>query len=180
VTVRGSTVRIKFSGKGGRRHDVALTDPRLGRLMRTCQDLPGQLLFQWEDDGGSTRPVTSTDVNNYLRLNTGLDVTAKTFRTWGATLLAAAGFAALSPPTTARRRNASIKAVVEVVAEELRNTPAVARNSYIHPTVFSAYEEGTLHDVWTNGPRRARGGLIVEERRLLRLLAPSRQKRRAA
>jgi DNA topoisomerase-1 len=180
VTVRGSTVHIKFSGKGRRRHDVSLTDPRLGRLVRACQDLPGQWLFQWEEEDGVARPVTSTDVNDYLRLNTGLDITAKTFRTWGATLLAAAGFAVLPPPTTTRRRNASIKAVVEVVAAELANTPTVARNSYIHPTVFTAYEAGTLHDVWTNGPRRAGGGLIVEERRLLRLLAPRRQKRGAA
>ncbi len=70
---------IKFSGKGGRRHDVALTDP-LGWLVRSCQDLPGQLLFQWEDDHGIARPVTSTDVNDYLRFKTGLKVTAKTFR----------------------------------------------------------------------------------------------------
>jgi DNA topoisomerase-1 len=180
VTVRGATVRIKFAGKGGRRHDVAVTDLRLGRLVRACQDLPGQLLFQWEDDDGTFRPVTSSEVNDYLRAVTGLDVTAKTFRTWGATLLAASGFAALPPATTVRRRNAAVKAVVEVVAEELGNTPAVARNSYIHPVVFSAYEEGDLHRVWENGPSRARAGLIAEERRLLRLLAPRRQKRRAA
>jgi DNA topoisomerase IB len=120
-------------------------------------------------------------VNDYLRSNTGLDVTAKTFRTWGATLLAASGFAVLPLPTTTRRRDASIKAVVEVVAEELGNTPTVARNSYIHPNVFASYEDGTLHAVWENGPRRARAGLIVEERRLLGVLAPSRcRSRRAA
>ena len=173
-------MRIKFSGKGGRRHDVAVTDPRIGRLIRACQDLPGQLLFQWTDDDGALRPVTSTEVNDYLRLNTGLDVTAKTFRTWGATLLAASGFAVLPPPTSTRRRNAAVKAVVEVVAEELRNTPAVARNSYIHPTVFTAYGRGSLHRVWEDGPSRTRGGLIAEERRLLQLFAPRRQKRRAA
>jgi DNA topoisomerase-1 len=171
VTVRGSTVRIKFAGKGGRRHDVAVTDRRIGRLVRACQDLPGQSLFRWEDDDGVLRSVTSTEVNDYLRRNTGLDVTAKTFRTWGATLLAASGFAVLPQPTTTRGRNACVKAVVEVVAEELGNTPTVARNSYIHPTVFAAYEDGALHDVWDNGPRRARGGLIAEERRLLRLLS---------
>jgi len=152
VTVRGSTVRIRFQGKGGRRHDVAVSDARIGRLIRVCQDLPGQLLFQWEDDEGVLRPVTSTEVNDYLRLNTGLDVTAKTFRTWGATLLAATGFSVLPRPTTARRRNASVKAVVEVVADELGNTPTVARSSYIHPTVFTAYEDGTLHRVWETGP----------------------------
>jgi len=170
VTVRGSTVRIKFLGKGGRRHDVAVTDKRIGRLVRTCQDMPGQMLFRWEDDDGVLRPVTSTDVNDYLRLKTGLDVTAKTFRTWGATLLAACGFAALPQPTTARRRNACIKAVTDVVAAELGNTPTVARNSYIHPKVVASYEDGKLHREWQNGPRRGREGLIAEERRLLRLL----------
>jgi len=132
--------------------------------------MPGQLLFQWEDDDGVLRPVTSTEVNEYLRLKTGLDVTAKTFRTWGATLLAACGFAALPTPTTARRRNACIKAVTGAVAAELGNTPTVARNSYIHPKVFASYEDGKLHDEWQNGPRRGSGGLIAEERRLLRLL----------
>ena len=147
-------------------------------MIRACQDLPGQLLFQWEDDDGSLRPITSTDVNDYLRRSTGLDVTAKTFRTWGATLLAASGFAALPPPTTVRRRNIAVKAVIEVVADELGNTPAVARNSYIHPVVFTAYEDGTLHDVWERGPSRGRSGLIAEERRLLQLLKPRRQRRR--
>jgi DNA topoisomerase-1 len=180
VTVRGSTVRLKFAGKGGRRFDVAVTDGRIGKLIRACQDLPGQLLFQWEDEDGMLRPVTSTEVNEYLRAATGLEVTAKTFRTWGATLLAASGFAVLPRPTTTRRRNASIKAVVEVVAEELGNTPAVARNSYIHPNVFAAYENGTLHEVWEHGPSRARGGLIAEERRLLQLLRDRRRTRRAA
>jgi DNA topoisomerase-1 len=180
VAVRGSTVRIKFVGKGRQRHEVSVADRRIGRLIRTCQDLPGQLLFQWEDDDGILRAVTSTDVNDYLQAKTGLDVTAKTFRTWGATLLAAAGFAVLPPPTTTRRRNTAVKAVVEVVAEELRNTPTVARNSYIHPAVFTAYEDGSLHEIWATGPNRPRGGLIAEERRLLQLLAPRRRRRRQA
>jgi DNA topoisomerase-1 len=180
VTVHGSTVRIRFAGKGGRKHDIAITDPKVSRLIRRCQDLPGQLLFQYEDDDGALKPVTSTEVNEYLRARTGLDVTAKTFRTWGATLFAAAGLAALPPPRTAKRRQAAIKAVVETVANELRNTPAVARSSYIHPLVFDTYEDGTLHQRWEAGPSRAGGGLIAEERRLLHLLAPRRQRQRKA
>ncbi len=180
VVVRGSTVRMRFVGKGGKRHDVAVHDRRVVRIIRRCQDLPGQLLFQWEGDDGALHPVTSTEVNDYLRERTGLDVTAKTFRTWGATLMAAVGFATLPPPTSARRRNVAVKAVTEVVAEELRNTPAVARNSYIHPQVFTSYEDGTLHDVWAHGPNRPRGGLIAEERKLLELLdrrQPTRRRR---
>ena len=180
VSVHGSTVRIRFAGKGGRRHDLAVSDPKVTRLIRRCQALPGQLLFRYEDDDGTLRPVTSTEVNEYLRDRTGLDVTAKTFRTWGATLLAAAGFAALPRPRTARVRQASIKAVVETVADELRNTPAMARASYIHPLVFDAYESGTLQRRWETGPSRAGGGLIAEERRLLHLLAPRRRRRKAS
>ena len=180
VTVHGSTVRIRFVGKGGRKHDIAISDPKVSRLVRRCQDLPGQLLFQYEDDDGALRPVTSTEVNDYLRAKTGLDVTAKTFRTWGATLFAAAGLAALPPPRTAKHRQAAIKAVVETVANELRNTPAVARSSYIHPLVIDTYEDGALQARWEGGPSRAGGGLIAEERKLLNLLAPRRQRHRKA
>lgn len=177
VSVHGSTVRIRFAGKGGRRHDIAISDPKVSRLIRRCHELPGQLLFRYEDHDGTLRPVTSTEVNDYLRDHTALDVTAKTFRTWGATLFAAAGFAALPAPRTARQRQASIKAVVETVAHELRNTPAMARASYIHPLVFDTYDSGTLHRVWESGPSRSGGGLIAEERRLLHLLAPRRQRK---
>jgi DNA topoisomerase-1 len=178
VNVHGSTVRIRFVGKGGQRTDIAVCDPKISRLIRRCQELQGQLLFRYEDDDGELRPVTSTDVNDYLRAHTGLDVTAKTFRTWGATLFAAAGFAALDPPRTAQQQRVAIKAVVETVAAELHNTPAVARASYIHPMVFETFENGTLHETWSDGPSRAGGGLIAEERRLLHLLAPRRRRRR--
>jgi DNA topoisomerase I len=177
VNVHGSTVRIRFPGKGGRRHDIALTDPKVSRLIRRCQELPGQVLFRYEDDGGEIRPITSTDVNDYLRRHTGLDVTAKTFRTWGASLFAATGLAAVAQPRTARQRQVVLKAVVETVAEELRNTPAVARASYIHPMVFDLYDAGALHRAWESGPSRAGGGLIAEERKLLHLLAPKRQRK---
>ena len=180
VSVHGSEVRIRFVGKGGQRTDISISDARVSRLVRRCQELPGQLLFRYEDEDGTLRPVTSTEVNDYLRAQTGLDVTAKTFRTWGATLFAAAGFAALPPPRTARQRQASIKAVVETVAHELRNTPAVARASYIHPLVFDTYENGTLHRLWEAGPSRSGGGLIAEERRLLNVLAPRRQRQKKA
>jgi DNA topoisomerase-1 len=177
VSVHGSTVRIRFVGKGGQRHDIAISDAKVSRLIRRCHELPGQLLFRYEDEAGVLRPVTSTEVNDYLRAHTGLDVTAKTFRTWGATLFAAAGFAALPPPHSTRQRQATIKAVVATVADELRNTPAVARASYIHPLVFDAYESGTLPKLWEAGPSRAGGGLIAEERRLLNLLAPRRARK---
>ena len=179
VTVEGSTVRIAFVGKAGRRHDIELTDARLCRVIRRCHDLPGQLMFRYED-AGELRAITSTDVNDYLRLHTGLDATAKTFRTWGATLLAASAFAALPPPRTQRQRQVATKAVVETVAGELRNTPAIARASYIHPVVFETYESGALPRLWAAGPARSGHGLIAEERKLLHLLAPRRRMRKAS
>lgn len=180
ATVHGSTVKIRFKGKGGKLHELSVVDAQVAKLIRRCQDLPGQLLFGYEDDDGTHRPVTSTDVNDYLRARTELDVTAKTFRTWGATLLAAVGFAATPLPTNKRKRDAAIKVVVDVVAEELRNTPAVARASYIHPTVIESYESGALHRVWAGEPSRAAGGLIAEERKLLRLLDGRQRARRSA
>ena len=179
VHIHGSTVDIRFVGKGGRKHQLSVEDAKACRIIRRCQELPGQLLFHYQDDG-EVRPVTSTDVNDYLRLHTGLDATAKTFRVWGGTLFAAAGFAALKPPRTERQRQAAVKAVVERVSSELRNTPAVARASYIHPAVIEAYESGALPRLWSAGPSRDGHGLIAEERKLLHVLAPRRHRQRSA
>jgi DNA topoisomerase-1 len=180
VIVHGSTVHIRFVGKGGRRNEVAVSDPKVSRLIRRCQELPGQLLFRYEDDDGALRPITSTDINDYLRARSGLDATAKTFRTWGATLLAAVGFAALPPARTTRQRQAAVKVVVQTVADELHNTPAIARASYIHPAVFESYDNGALARAWQTGPSRPGGGLLTEERKLLHLLAPRRRRRKAS
>src|SRR5699024_1384116 len=98
-----------------------------------CQDIPGQVLFQYLDDDGEARPISSSDVNAYLRTATDLDITAKDFRTWMATLLAACSFAELAPPRSQRQARPSIARVVEVVADQLGNTPAVCRASYVHP-----------------------------------------------
>jgi DNA topoisomerase-1 len=177
VSIHGSTADIRFVGKGGRKHRLSIEDPKACRLIRRCQELPGQFLFHYKDEDDEVRPVTSTDVNDYLRAHTGVDATAKTFRVWGGTLMAAAGFAALSPPRNERQRRAAVKTVVERVSDELRNTPAVARASYIHPQVIESYERGTLPRLWSAGPSRDGRGLIAEERKLLHLLAPRRQRK---
>jgi DNA topoisomerase IB len=170
VVVEDGTIALKFKGKGGREHEVPCNDARLCRLMRRCQDLRGQLLFEYRDDEGDLSPVSSQDVNTYLREASGLDATAKTFRTWGATLLAASAFAVLDPPQTVKERQLGVKTVVGAVANELGNTPTVCRASYIHPIVIERYEDGTLPAQWAKGPARDGHGLIAEERRLLRLL----------
>lgn len=163
VDVTGSSLHLHFHGKGGKDVDVACCDPRLARVARRCQDLPGQLLFQYEGDDGTPSPVTSTDLNLYLREHTGLEATAKSFRTWGASLLAAEAFVAADP-------GGSVNELLKPVAEKLGNTVAVCRNSYVHPTVIRLYEAGSLVERWRAGPSRAAGGLTADERRLLHVL----------
>jgi DNA topoisomerase-1 len=163
-------VQLRFVGKSGKGHTVAVDDPRLARLVRRCQDLPGQVLFQYLDDGDSPRPLRSTDVNDYLRTATGLDATAKTFRTWSATLMAATGLVTLSPPSSRREGARAMKEVLSVVSSQLNNTPAVCRRSYIHPTVIEGYLDGTLPWAWQRASARGSSLLCREERRLLNVL----------
>lgn len=165
---------FRFVGKAGRDHEVRLCDPQLARLVRRCRDLPGQVLFQWEDEDGTVRPLGSGRVNEHLRAVTGLDVTAKTFRTWGATVRAAELLATAEPAASARAASVVAEAVDEVAAE-LGNTRAVARASYVHPAVPAAYEAGRLGDWWADGPTRSAGGLQPAERRLLGVLRRARR-----
>ena len=145
--VRDGRARFTFKGKGGLAHDVTVDDRRLSRIVRRCQHLPGQQLFQYLDDDGARRPVTSDLVNEYLKEAMADDFTAKDFRTWSATLSAIALMAAtpLPEPPSERALKAAIVAAIKSVAEELRNTPTVARKSYINPLVFTAWRSGSLH-----------------------------------
>src|SRR3954453_11456135 len=148
VDVDGSQLRLHFRGKGGKWTDVTCCDPRLARVVRRCQELPGQQLFQYEDDDGSTVHLTSTDVNDYLREITGLDATAKTFRTWGATLMAAEMLADVEPPASERAATRVANDVLRDVAAQLGNTLAVCRASYVHPLVLDSFASGALQEVW--------------------------------
>ncbi|HEX6639205.1 MAG TPA: hypothetical protein VF033_16230 [Steroidobacteraceae bacterium] len=137
---------LHFRGKGGAEHDVLVEDPRLAKLVRRCQELPGQALFQYLDDEGRRRAIDSGQVNAYLRERMGGEFTAKDFRTWHATLHALDLLGALplpeKPSEAAFRR--CINGVVKEVAAGLRNTPAVCRKSYINPAVFVAWQNGGL------------------------------------
>ncbi len=147
--VRGGSARFRFRGKGGQEHDIVLDDARLVQLLRRCQQLPGQALFQYRDDDGNVVPVDSGEVNDYLRQATGADFTAKDFRTWGGTLAAFQRFARTTLPYKADGQLASERAlvglqnaVIKEVAHALGNTPAVCRKSYIDPSVFAGWREG--------------------------------------
>jgi DNA topoisomerase-1 len=132
VKLLGRTVKMRFTAKGGVVRELSITDRNLTRLVRRCQDLPGQNLFQYIDDDGEPQPVTSSDVNVYIRDAMGEDFTAKHFRTWGASAIA---FEALC---AAGKDGISLKEMLEPVAEALGNTPAISRKSYVHPALIEA------------------------------------------
>jgi DNA topoisomerase IB len=145
--VRAGRLLFRFRGKGGAEHEVVVDDRRLVRIVRRCQQLPGQRLFQYIDDAGQRRGIDSDQVNQYLRDVMGADFTAKDFRTWSATVRAIALLRATPLPEVRSERalNACMVAVVKAVAAELRNTPTVCRKSYINPCVFDAWKSGELH-----------------------------------
>ena len=151
--LRGGRARFRFRGKSGQAHAVALDDARLARLVRGCQQLPGQLLFQYRDDHGKRCPMTSTLVNDYLREAMGDAFTTKDFRTYAGTLAAFRLFARTPLPPGRRGRApgesayaAVEKDVVRQVAAALGNTPAVCRRAYIDPAVFEGWRDGALAD----------------------------------
>jgi DNA topoisomerase-1 len=147
VNVKGSTLRFEFRGKSGKHHAVDITDPRLARVVKQCRDLPGHELFQYIDDDGVRRDVTSADVNAYLREITGEDYTAKDFRTWSATVLAGAALRECEKSDSATRAKKNVLKAIEAVAGVLGNTATVCRKSYIHPAIFDAYSDGSLLSV---------------------------------
>jgi DNA topoisomerase-1 len=144
VEVEGSKVRFQFRGKSGKQHTVDLTDPRVARVIKRLQELPGQALFQWVDDDGEVRGVESDDVNQYIREASGDDFTAKDFRTWAGTVLAAWALQELGEYASATQAKKHVVAAVESVARHLGNTPAVCRRCYVHPEVITAHLDGRL------------------------------------
>jgi DNA topoisomerase I len=142
ATVSGETLRLRFRGKGGRAEEGTVVDRRVATVVRRCQELPGQALFAYEDADGELRPISSEDVNAYLREAAGSDeFSAKDFRTWHATVLA---YRALQAPSKAavpgRRAKDPVRAAIERTAELLNDTPTVTRNSYVHPAVLDDFD----------------------------------------
>lgn len=144
ATIRGGRIRFAFKGKSGVSRTIDLEDAELARVVKACQELPNQELFAYLDEAGQWVDVTSTDVNAYLKHLTGEDFTAKDFRTWAATVLAARAFQELRVfgNKTAAKKN--VVQAVETVARELGNTSAVCRKCYIHPAIIDAYLDGSL------------------------------------
>jgi DNA topoisomerase-1 len=144
VKIDGSEVEFRFRGKSGVVHDVKVNDRRLARIIQRTRDLPGQDLFQYLDDDGETHTVGSADVNDYLRTITGEDYTAKDFRTWSGTVLAAMALQEFEAVDSDAQAKKNIVRAIESVAEKLGNTPSVCRKCYVHPAVLDAYLDGTM------------------------------------
>lgn len=140
--VSGTEVRFNFRGKSGKRHEISVRDPQLARIVRHCQDMPGQDLFGYEDEQGEARDVGSQDVNAYLRDISGDDFTAKDFRTWAGTVLAAIALREFEAVTHAAQAKKNVLTAIEAVAKMLGNTPAVCRKCYVHPEILDSYLAG--------------------------------------
>jgi len=147
---KGSKLTMRFKGKHGILHEVSVTDTNLKRVCKKCQELPGQMLFQYVDDDGEPRPVSSGDVNAYIKEATGGDFTAKHFRTWSASAIALEQLL-----KKAEHARITVKTVVEPVAEALGNTPAISRKSYVHPDLLDAVKDDARDPL--NGMDRPRG-----------------------
>jgi DNA topoisomerase-1 len=147
---KGQSMLMRFTGKHGIVHEVKVTDTNLKRICKRCQELPGQMLFQYVNGDGEPKPVTSGDVNDYIKQATGRDFTAKHFRTWSASVIACEQM--LKKAENAR---ITVKTVVEPVAEALGNTPAISRKSYVHPKLLEAVKEDPRDPL--NGMERPRG-----------------------
>jgi DNA topoisomerase-1 len=144
VEISGAKVSFEFRGKSGKRHEISLHDARLAKIVKKVRDLPGQELFQYVDEQGETKSVDSSDVNEYLREISGQDFTAKDFRTWAGTVLAALALREFEKFDSEAQAKKNVVQAVESVAQMLGNTPAVCRKCYVHPVVFDAYLDGSM------------------------------------
>lgn len=177
VKVRGASLHFGFRGKSGVLHAIDVRDKRLARIVKRCHDLPGHELFSYLDEAGAAHAVDSSDVNDYLHAHVGEAFTAKDFRTWAGTLMAACALREAPSECTETERKRHITAAIETTAAGLGNTPSVCRKCYVHPEILAAYAEGALAPAFSSPTAGARSrGLSAEERAVLALL----HQRRAA
>lgn len=146
VDVRGEKLKFRFRGKSGVEHEVDVTDRRLAKIICQLQELPGQEVFRYVNGDGEVRTITSQDVNDYLRDITGKDFTAKDFRTWAGTVLAAMALNAQEPFENKTQAKKNVKDAISAVAKILGNTPTVCRKCYVHPAVLENYLDGAMID----------------------------------
>jgi DNA topoisomerase-1 len=173
VQISGSQLQFQFKGKSGVQHKTTLRDPRIARIVRRSRDLPGQDLFQYIDENGERCTVNSSDVNDYLRTLTGEDFTAKDFRTWSGTMLAAFALQGFEICDTATQAKKNMVQAIESVAKKLGNTPAICRKCYVHPAVMEGYLDGSLLEAMRRVTKAASEdgyALTTEEEQVLAFL----------
>jgi DNA topoisomerase-1 len=169
VEINGKRLKFNFRGKSGLMHEVELTDRRLATIVRHCQDIPGYELFQYLDDDGQPCRIDSSDVNEYLREVAGQDFTAKDFRTWSGTVLAAQALSECEACEEQTGIKKNIVAAVKTVAGRLGNRPATCRKYYVHPAIFDAYSEGILHSAMQSAAACSEG-LRPEESCVIKMI----------
>ncbi len=144
VDIAGSEIRFRFRGKSGKQHDVAINDPQLAKIVKRCRDIPGQELFQFVDDDGKRQTIDSADVNDYIREIAGQEFTAKDFRTWAGTVLAAMALQEFRKVDSHAQAKKNIVKAIERVAQRLGNTVTICRRCYVHPAVLDSYMDGEM------------------------------------
>ena len=170
IKIKGTELRFRFTGKSGRAWRVNLKSRRVAKVLRVCQDLPGQQLFQYEGVNGEIHNVTSTDVNDYLRAVSGLDISAKDFRTWAGTVEAAWGLQRAGVAASDAEAKRNLKTVLETVAARLGNTVTICRKCYVHPQIIDCYLRGQLTLASGAPTSDLKGGLMPEEAAVLPFL----------
>jgi DNA topoisomerase I len=174
VDIAGATLRFHFRGKSGKEHTVEINDRRVALIVKRCQEIPGQELFQYLDDEGQRRSIDSADVNEYLRQVAGQDFTSKDFRTWNGTVLAVRALQTCGAGESAAQAKKAVVEAIKTVAAQLGNTPAICRKCYVHPAVIEAYLEGSLLEMLQRlgepDPAGPVQGLSAEEGRVLAFL----------
>jgi DNA topoisomerase-1 len=174
VLIEGNEVRFRFAGKSGKQWSLRVKDWRIAKIARACQELPGQELLQYVDEEGNCQDVTSTDVNDYLKEITGRDITAKDFRTWAGTVLAAMALNELESFDSAAQAKRNLRTAIDKVSARLGNTPTICRKCYVHPEVLNSYMDGhlvlELKSKAESELRGAIGSLKPEEAAVLALL----------
>jgi DNA topoisomerase-1 len=180
VRIEGAKLMFRFRGKSGQEASIELTDRRLARIVRQCQELPGYELFEYVDEGGETCRVDSADVNRYIHELSGQDFTAKDFRTWAGTVLAARELHAIGPAQSETALKRNIVGATKRVAQRLGNRPATCRKYYIHPAVLEAYNRSTLDEMMHRGEQQASAyaglGLRPDEYCVMVAIAEYREK----
>ena len=177
VEISGRRLRFRFRGKSGLEHDIELTDPKLAKIVRKCQCIPGEELFQYMDDEGQVCRIHSEYVNDYLHEITGEDFTAKDFRTWMGTGQAALALEEIGPGASQTEAKKNVVAAVKAVAAKLGNRPATCRKYYVHPAILDAYTQGTLFEALkTSSDSAAAYALRREESAVLAIVQEQQNK----